>query len=77
MTSGADPFTFTSSFSDEMEDSSFDSNFGDFGDFQSAEDGELTPTTGSWSFTSDSSADGSDSGRSDELTSPDEEKRTR
>ncbi|KAK0463504.1 SIT4 phosphatase-associated protein-domain-containing protein [Desarmillaria tabescens] len=48
---------FFSSLSDEMEDSTFD-NFGDFGDFQSAspsQDGELTPTAGSWSFASDSS----------------------
>ena len=43
----SDSFTFSSSFSDE--DSSFDS-FGDFGDFQAAEDGELTPTSGSWTF---------------------------
>jgi serine/threonine-protein phosphatase 6 regulatory subunit 3 len=32
---------------------SFDS-FGDFGDFQSAGDGETTPTAGSWTFTSGS-----------------------
>ncbi|GLB34588.1 putative SAPS-domain-containing protein [Lyophyllum shimeji] len=55
--SGGDPFSFSSSFSDE----SFDSeSFGDFGDFQSAStegDGELTPTTGSWTFASDSSTD--------------------
>ncbi|KAF8077592.1 SIT4 phosphatase-associated protein-domain-containing protein [Lyophyllum atratum] len=54
---GGDPFTFSSSFSDE----SFDSeSFGDFGDFQSAStegEGELTPTTGSWTFASDSSTD--------------------
>ena len=45
----SDSFTFSSSFSDE--DSSFES-FGDFGDFQAAEehDGELTPTSGSWTF---------------------------
>ncbi|KAG5644039.1 hypothetical protein DXG03_009191 [Asterophora parasitica] len=54
---GADAF-FSSSFSDE----SFDSeSFGDFGDFQSAsfdgDSGELTPTTGSWTFASDSSTD--------------------
>ncbi|KAJ7580653.1 SIT4 phosphatase-associated protein-domain-containing protein [Mycena floridula] len=52
----ADPFTFSSSFSDEMEESSFDS-FGDFGDFQSAgsplEDGQLTPTAGSWASLED------------------------
>jgi hypothetical protein len=52
---GSDPFTFSTSFSEEMEDPSFDS-FGEFGDFQSAQDGELTPTTGSWSFTSSSTA---------------------
>ncbi|KDR73731.1 hypothetical protein GALMADRAFT_251541 [Galerina marginata CBS 339.88] len=49
-----DAFTFSSSFSDE--DSSFES-FGDFGDFQSADDhdGDSTPTTtgsGSWTFAS-------------------------
>ncbi|RDB22233.1 Extragenic suppressor of kinetochore protein 1 [Hypsizygus marmoreus] len=75
---GGDPFTFSSgsSFSsDEIEDTSFDSNFGDFGDFQSAGDGELTPTTGSWTFASDSStSDGSDSGISEEQTSPKEDK---
>ncbi|KAF8801647.1 SAPS-domain-containing protein [Phlegmacium glaucopus] len=43
----SDSFTFSSSLSDE--DSSFE-NFGDFGDFQTAEDGELTPTSGSWTF---------------------------
>ncbi|KAF9532767.1 SIT4 phosphatase-associated protein-domain-containing protein [Crepidotus variabilis] len=50
---GGDSFTFGSNFSDE--DSSFES-FGDFGDFQSADDGsgELTPTTsGSWTFASE------------------------
>ena len=54
-TSGvADPFTFSASFTED--DAAFDS-FGDFGDFQSAEadDGELTPTAGSWTFTSGSS----------------------
>ncbi|KAF9261231.1 SAPS-domain-containing protein [Marasmius fiardii PR-910] len=67
--SGTDPFTFPSSFSEEIDDSSFDS-FGDFGDFQSAEhdvddhlpeDGELTPTGGSWMFASDGSISGSGS----------------
>ena len=44
-------FTFNSSFSDE--ESSFES-FGDFGDFQSPGDGELSPTTsGSWTFASE------------------------
>ncbi|KIM86236.1 hypothetical protein PILCRDRAFT_65387 [Piloderma croceum F 1598] len=51
--SGSDPFTFPSSFTEE--DSAFDT-FGDFGDFQSAQDGELTPTAGSWTFTSGLSA---------------------
>jgi serine/threonine-protein phosphatase 6 regulatory subunit 3 len=51
--SGSDPFTFRSSFTED--DSAFDT-FGDFGDFQSAQDGELTPTAGSWTFTSGSSA---------------------
>jgi len=49
---GSDPFSFPSTLADE--DSTFDS-FGDFGDFQSARDGEFTPTTGSWTFASDSS----------------------
>src|SRR5712675_1271973 len=48
--SRSDPFNLSSSFSDEV---SFDS-FGDFGDFQSAGDGETTPTAGSWTFTSGS-----------------------
>ncbi|KAK1223099.1 sporulation-induced protein [Marasmius sp. AFHP31] len=56
--SGTDPFTFPSSLSpEELDESSFES-FGDFGDFQSADelqDGELTPTGGSWTFASDSS----------------------
>jgi len=51
--SRADPFTFSSSFVDD--ESAFDS-FGDFGEFQSAEEGELTPTAGSWTLTSGSSA---------------------
>ncbi|KAF8884827.1 SIT4 phosphatase-associated protein-domain-containing protein [Infundibulicybe gibba] len=50
--SDSDPFTFSSSFSDETEDASFES-FGDFGEFQSPHDGELTPTAGSWTFTSE------------------------
>jgi serine/threonine-protein phosphatase 6 regulatory subunit 3 len=37
------------------DDPTFDA-FGDFGDFQSAQDGELTPTAGSWTFTSASNA---------------------
>jgi len=57
----SDSFTFSSSFSDE--DSSFES-FGDFGDFQTAEDGELTPTSGSWTFANEGggSVDSSGSG---------------
>ena len=61
---GSDPFTFTTSFSDEMDDGSFDT-FGDFGDFQTAQDGELTPTTGSWSFTSGGSTASDDAGSED------------
>lgn len=51
--SGSDPFTLSSSFTED--DAAFDS-FGDFGDFQTAEEeaGELTPTAGSWTFTSGS-----------------------
>ncbi|KAL0946479.1 hypothetical protein HGRIS_012696 [Hohenbuehelia grisea] len=52
--SSADPFTFAASFSEEMEDASYEA-FGDFGDFQAAS-GELTPTGGSWTFASDSSS---------------------
>ena len=55
-----------------MEDSSFDSTFGDFGEFQSARDGELTPTTGSWTFAGTSDEAGSDYG---EVGSPREGKR--
>jgi serine/threonine-protein phosphatase 6 regulatory subunit 3 len=65
--SGSDPFTF-STFSEDTEESAFDS-FGDFGDFQTAQDGELTPTGGSWTFESGSSASGAseeDSVSSDE-----------
>lgn len=80
---GSDPFTFSSSFSDEMEDTAFDS-FADFGEFQSTSpprDGELTPTAGSWTFTSDSSPSPSDDASSEhsgsiiEPLSPEEEKR--
>ncbi|KAJ7073869.1 SIT4 phosphatase-associated protein-domain-containing protein [Mycena amicta] len=65
----------SSAFSDEMDDSAFDDNFGDFGDFQGGgefgdgsvgsppKDGELTPTAGSWTFTSSS-------GMSDSSSSP-------
>lgn len=44
---------------EDMHDSSFD-DFGDFGDFQAATTGEgdMTPTTGSWTFSSGSSASG-------------------
>ncbi|KAF8912191.1 SIT4 phosphatase-associated protein-domain-containing protein [Gymnopilus junonius] len=47
--STSEAYTFSSSFSDE--DSSFES-FGDFGEFHNADDGESTPTTGSWTLTS-------------------------
>ncbi|KAJ7193823.1 SIT4 phosphatase-associated protein-domain-containing protein [Mycena pura] len=71
---GSDPF-FTSSFSDEMEDSAFDS-FADFPEFGSPpKDGELTPTAGSWTFTSDSLSDDAGSEHSIEPLSPEEEKR--
>ncbi|GBE81848.1 Extragenic suppressor of kinetochore protein [Sparassis crispa] len=61
--SGSDPFTFPSPFGeDSTETSSFDDNFGDFGDFQSASSGSVegegtqTPTgADSWSFASISS----------------------
>ena len=70
--SGSDPFTFPSNIAESMaaDDSSF-GDFGDFGDFQSAgadepEDGELTPTTGSWTFASStSSAQSDDEGKAD------------
>ncbi|KAJ6526260.1 SIT4 phosphatase-associated protein-domain-containing protein [Mycena vulgaris] len=77
---GADPFTFSSSFSDEMEDTAFDS-FADFGEFSPPQDGELTPTAGSWTFTSDSSPSPSDdawsehSGPIEPPLSPADEKR--
>ncbi|KAF8625742.1 hypothetical protein AX17_006769 [Amanita inopinata Kibby_2008] len=78
--SGEDPFTFSSSFSDDMDDGTFDS-FGDFGEFHhhvgvgpggegegegEGEFGELTPTTGSWTFASDISEE-RDSPGSDEV----------
>ena len=74
--SDADPFTFPSSFPSgdgvgDLSASAFDDDFGDFGDFQSAgadepEDGELTPTTGSWTFASStSSAQSDDEGKAD------------
>ncbi|KAJ7633140.1 SIT4 phosphatase-associated protein-domain-containing protein [Roridomyces roridus] len=78
---GSDPFTFSSSFSDEMEDTAFDS-FADFGEFSTSppRDGELTPTAGSWTFTSGSSPSASDDAGSEhsaswEPQSPEEEKR--
>lgn len=53
--SGSDPFTFPSNLSGggDIHGASFD-NFGDFGDFHSA-DGETTPTAGSWTFEGGSS----------------------
>ncbi|KAG6829186.1 hypothetical protein H0H92_005386 [Tricholoma furcatifolium] len=53
-------FTFTTSFDD-----SFDSEFGEFGEFQTADgsgstDDSLTPTTGSWTLASDSETDDSE-----------------
>lgn len=52
--SRSDPFNLSASFSDDIQEVSFDS-FGDFGDFQSAGEGETTPTAGSWTFASGSS----------------------
>lgn len=60
---GADPFTFSTGYTEEViEDGAFDS-FGDFGDFQSA-GSEASPPTGadSWSFASASSAGSYDEG---------------
>ena len=65
-----------------MEDTAFDS-FADFGEFSPPGDGELTPTAGSWTFTSDSSPSPSDdagsehhdSGPIEPPLSPEEEKR--
>ncbi|KAJ7706882.1 SIT4 phosphatase-associated protein-domain-containing protein [Mycena rosella] len=73
---GADPFTFSASFSDEMEDTAFDS-FADFGEFSSSPplDGELTPTAGSWTFASDSSPSPSDDVPVEPPLSPADEKR--
>lgn len=73
--SGTDPFTFSSSLSDELDDSVFES-FGDFGEFQAGHgSGELTPTGDSWTFASASSSGTSASGES-EPKSGEEEKRT-
>ena len=52
-TNDRDPFTSINSNPEDVDEASFE-NFGDFGDFQTA-DGELTPTGGSWSFASDAS----------------------
>jgi len=64
--SGTDPFTFPSSFSDELDESALFDTFGDFGEFQSGSgstgsisgdaSGELTPTGDSWTFASASSS---------------------
>jgi serine/threonine-protein phosphatase 6 regulatory subunit 3 len=67
--SGADPFTFSPTFSRNFHDSDEDDSFGaEFGDFQSAAgedngdaDRESTPTAESWSFTSGSSSGLTDS----------------
>jgi hypothetical protein len=75
--SGSDPFTFSSSFSDEMEETTFES-FGEFGDFQSPQDGELTPTAGSWTFTGSSTLSdepGSEEPGQTEPLTPEEDKR--
>ncbi|KAF9242109.1 SIT4 phosphatase-associated protein-domain-containing protein [Melanogaster broomeanus] len=58
-----DPFTFTSSgFPAISSDDSFD--FGDFqsGDHEEPRDGDLTPTAGSWTFTSGSETEGDSEG---------------
>ena len=44
-TSDADPFTFSTSFSRELDDSTFDT-FGDFGEFQAASGGGQGPGSG-------------------------------
>lgn len=60
--SGADPFTFSPSISEDLEDAAgFDSFGNDFGEFHAAGDGETTPTAESWSFTSVSSGGLTDS----------------
>ncbi|KAI0693353.1 SIT4 phosphatase-associated protein-domain-containing protein [Cytidiella melzeri] len=64
---GSEPFNFSSSMSEDVVETSFD-GFGDFGDFQSAgsgsltleDNGTLTPTADSWSFTSISSTGSED-----------------
>lgn len=57
-TSDADPFTFSTSFSRELDDSTFDT-FGDFGEFQTASGGVSEAGHGSrGSGTSDSGAFG-------------------
>ncbi|KAG8217933.1 hypothetical protein J3R82DRAFT_6099 [Butyriboletus roseoflavus] len=62
--SSSDPFTFTSSSfsSSYSSDDSFD--FGDFqsGDSDGPKDGDLTPTAGSWTFTSGSETEGESEG---------------
>ena len=45
-TSDADPFTFSTSFSRELDDSTFDT-FGDFGEFQAASGGDIGQGHGS------------------------------
>ncbi|EIN06991.1 SAPS-domain-containing protein [Punctularia strigosozonata HHB-11173 SS5] len=68
--SGSDPFSYPSTLSAQIEDATSFDSFGDFGDFQAApEDGELTPTGGSWTFASDtaSAGDGSESVGSDDF----------
>jgi serine/threonine-protein phosphatase 6 regulatory subunit 3 len=78
--SRSDPFNASSSFTEDIQEISFDS-FGDFGDFQSAGDGETTPTAGSWTFASGSghsSPSDTGDGSSDEKdtdTKPTEERK--
>lgn len=65
--SGTDPFTFSPTISDDLEDAAgFDAFGTEFGEFHAATgapsgDGETTPTAESWSFTSGSSSGLTDS----------------
>ncbi|KNZ81983.1 Extragenic suppressor of kinetochore protein 1 [Termitomyces sp. J132] len=68
---GASDFSYTTSFDD-----SFDDSFGEFGEFQSAAtessegEGSLTPTTGSWTLTSDPGTDDSEEDRAISISPP-------
>lgn len=63
--SGADPFTFSPTLADDLEDAAgFDAFGTEFGEFHGGDppagDGETTPTAETWSFTSGSSSDFTD-----------------